>query len=58
MVTQPLYMNNSEPPLPKDASPQIWSKLIQPFLRRSQQEAQWALMCSPDNILNFLNKPI
>jgi len=32
-----LYMNKSEPPPPKDDSPYFWSKLVQPFLRRSQK---------------------
>jgi len=33
LVAQALHMNKSEPPPPNDASPQIWSKLVQPFLK-------------------------
>jgi len=37
LVTQSLQMNNTEPPPPNDAAPQIWSKLVQPFFIRSKK---------------------
>jgi len=39
-VTQSLHMNRYQPPLTNDASTQVLSKLVQPFLRRSEKKCE------------------